>query len=171
VARSSGSTATSAHTSQPPAPPAVSLGSEPTPSSRVEDRPPAASLRSTVDWHRLADSLGVGGIPAQLAHNCTLIEHTAGRLVLGLDPAAEQLRSTGTERRLREALEQALDGPLNLEIRVSRPEHETPAQRRVRERAEREQAARDSLDEDPVAQRLREQLDAQWVAGSIEPTD
>jgi DNA polymerase-3 subunit gamma/tau len=119
----------------------------------------------------LADRLGVGGIPAQLAHNCTLVGWDARELVLGLDPAAEQLRSPGTERRLREALEQALGGPLTLEIRVTNPEHETPAQRRTRERAEREQSARDSLEEDPVAQRLRDQLDAQWVAGSIEPTD
>ena len=132
---------------------------------------PEPVLRSTADWHRLADRLGVGGIPAQLAHNCTLVGWDARRLVLGLDPAAEQLRSPGTERRLREALEQALGGPLTLEIRVTSPEHETPAQRRTRERAEREQAARDSLEEDPVAQRLRDQLDAQWVAGSIEPTD
>ncbi len=132
---------------------------------------PEPVLRSTADWHRLADRLGVGGIPAQLAHNCTLVGWDARELVLGLDPAAEQLRSPGTERRLREALEQALGGPLTLDIRVTSPEHETPAQRRTRERAEREQAARDSLEEDPVAQRLRDQLDAQWVAGSIEPTD
>jgi DNA polymerase-3 subunit gamma/tau len=143
-------------------------------SAHAGERPDSGAqpaLETTADWHRLADSLRVGGIPAQLAHNCVLIEQTAGRLVLGLDPAAEQLRSEGTERRLREALEQALGGPLTLEIRVSRPEHETPAQRRAREHLEREQEARDSLEDDPVAQRLREQLDAQWVAGSIEPTD
>jgi DNA polymerase-3 subunit gamma/tau len=108
---------------------------------------------------------------SQLAHNCALLQWAEGHLTLSLDPTAEQLRSPKTEQRLREALQAVLGGPLRLEIRISRPNQETPAQRRVREQAQRQQAAVQSMDDDPVALRLREQLDAHWVPGSVEPTD
>ena len=136
-------------------------------------RAPAGEIRlaSTADWHRLAERLGVGGIPAQLAHNCALVQWADRQLVLSLDPAAEQLRSPTTEGRLREALERVLGTPLALEIRVSSPRDETPAQRHRREKADRQQAAEDSLSQDPVAQHLRDQLDAEWIPGSIEPTE
>jgi DNA polymerase-3 subunit gamma/tau len=91
--------------------------------------------------------------------------------MLSLDPAAEHLRVPGAESRLREALERALGGPLKLDIRVARPEQETLAQRRAREADERREAAVATMEGDPVAQRLRERLDAEWVPGSIEPSD
>ena len=106
----------------------------------------------------------------ELAHHCDLLGLADGRLTLSLDPAAEHLRSPGIEEHLRVALEGALGGPLRLDVRVSRPSQETPAQRRTREQEERRQGALAAMESDLVAQRLREQLDAQWVAGSIEPT-
>ena len=128
-------------------------------------------LTSTADWHQLVDRLGVGGIASQLAHHCGFIELADGRLVLSLDPGAEQLRSPGTEERLRAALEVALGGPLRLEIRIARPQQETPAQRRHREQAARAQAAQETLASDPVSRRLQDQFDGQWVPGSIAPLD
>jgi DNA polymerase-3 subunit gamma/tau len=133
--------------------------------------PAGIRLASTADWHRLVDRLRVGGIASQLAHHCSLLDWSQGRLTLGLDPGAEQLRSPGTEERLRSALESILGAPLKLAIQVSRPEHETPAQRLGREREERQREAVDTMEQDPVALRLRERLDAQWLPGSIEPTD
>lgn len=129
------------------------------------------ALASTADWHRLVNGLRVGGVASQLAHNCTLLDWTAGRLTLALDPAAEQLRSRGTEQRLREALEGTLGVPVQLDIQVARPQQETPAQRRIREREERQRRAQEAMDQDPVVLGLREQLDAQWVPGSVQPTD
>ncbi len=130
-----------------------------------------AALTSAADWHRLVGRLKVGGIASQLAHNCGLLEWGEGRLVLSLDPAAEHLRVPGAESRLRDALERALGGPLKLDIRVARPEQETLAQRQAREADERREAAVATMEGDPVAQRLRERLDAEWVPGSIEPSD
>jgi DNA polymerase-3 subunit gamma/tau len=130
-----------------------------------------ARLTNTADWHQLVNRLGVGGIASQLAHHCGFIALGDGRLVLSLDPGAEQLRSPGTEERLRGALEAALGGPLRLEIRITRPQQETPAQRRGREEAVRAQAAQDTLASDPVGRRLQDQFDGQWVPGSIEPLD
>jgi DNA polymerase-3 subunit gamma/tau len=138
---------------------------------REAESNPKARLTNTADWHQLVNRLGVGGIASQLAHHCGFIELGDGRLVLSLDPGAEQLRSPGTEERLRGALETALGGPLRLEIRITRPQQETPAQRRGREEAARAQAAQDTLASDPVGRRLQDQFDGQWVPGSIEPLD
>lgn len=113
----------------------------------------------------------MGGIASQLAHNCTLLAWGDGRLTLALDPAAEQLRARGTEQRLREALETALGRPVQLDIQIARPQQETPAQRRVREGEERQLRAQEAMDNDPVVLGLREQLDAQWIPGSVQPTD
>jgi DNA polymerase III subunit gamma/tau len=132
---------------------------------------PATALTCTADWHALVDRLGVGGIASQLAHHCGFIGLGEGRLTLNLDPTAEQLRSPGTEERLRAALESVLGGPLRLEIQVVRPNDETPAQRRTREQDERVQSAQTALAADPAATRLRDQFDGQWVPGSIEPLD
>jgi len=143
----------------------------PPPLERVPAPPPPAPLTDTADWHRLVDRLGVGGIASQLAHHCGFIALGEGRLTLSLDPGAEQLRSAGTEERLRAALEGALGAPLRLEIRIARPQQETPAQRRTREQDARVQAAQDTLAADPVARRLHDQFDGQWVPGSIEPLD
>jgi len=135
-------------------------------------RPGAAPLLTgTADWHALVDRLGVGGIASQLAHHCGFIGLGEGRLTLNLDPTAAQLRSPGTEERLRAALESVLGGPLRLEIQLVRPNDETPAQRRTREQDERVQSAQAALAADPAATRLRDQFDGQWVPGSIEPLD
>ena len=143
----------------------------PPPLEPVPAPAPSAPLTDTADWHRLVDRLGVGGIASQLAHHCGFIALGEGRLTLSLDPGAEQLRSAGTEERLRAALEGALGAPLRLEIRIARPQQETPAQRRTREQDARVQAAQDTLAADPVARRLHDQFDGQWVPGSIEPLD
>ncbi len=150
-------------------PPGHTPTPEPTTQGARDEAEPSPSC--TADWHRLVDGLGVGGMATQLAHHCVLVECAGERLVLSLDPTAEQLRSPRTEQRLREALEAALGRALRLEIQIAQPDQETPAQRRARELAERQRAAERSLEEDPVALRLREQLDAQWVPGSVEATD
>ncbi len=143
----------------------------PAPRDRVAEPAPAATLANTADWHRLVDRLGVGGMASQLAHHCGFIGLGDGRLTLSLDPGCEQLRSPGTEERLRAALEAVLGAPLRLELRVARPDQETPAERRAREQEARRTAAAETLDADPAARRLRDQFDGQWVPGSIEPLD
>jgi DNA polymerase III subunit gamma/tau len=136
-----------------------------------EPTPAPIRLDTTADWHRLVERLAVSGIASQLAHNCTLLARSEGRLTLALDPAAEHLRARGAEKRLREALEALVGRPLQLDFQIVQPQHETPAQRRARELDERRRQAREAMENDPVALGLREQLDAQWVPGSVQPTD
>lgn len=129
------------------------------------------TLASAADWQHLVTRLRLGGIASQLAHNCGFLSWSEGRLALSLDPAAEHLLVASARTRLQSALEQALGGTLQLEIRVARPQQETLAQRRAREADERQQAATEAMLADPLAERLREDFDADWVPGSIAPLD
>jgi DNA polymerase-3 subunit gamma/tau len=129
------------------------------------------ALGSHADWLQLVDRLELGGIASQIAHHCDLKGWADGRLLLGLDPAAEHLRSPGAESRLHAALEKTMGTAVKLDIQVARPQRETLAQRRERETGERRQAAVSAMEEDPVARAMQDELDASWIAGSIEPAD
>lgn len=154
---------------------------EPAPAHRTAASPhapaePAGAAREVVltshaDWLQLVDRLELGGIASQIAHHCDLKSWSDGRLSLGLDPAAEHLRSPGAESRLHAALEMTMGTAVKLDIQVARPQRETLARKRERESGERRQAAVSAMEEDPIARAMQDELDASWIAGSIEPTD
>ena len=122
------------------------------------------------DWHALVDALGLGGVTSELARNCELNSWDGHRLVLVLDPTSQRLRVDVAEQRLRESLRGALGEGLALEIRVSRPQGETPSQRRAREQAEQQAAAEAAMEVDPVVQTLRSELGARLISGTVAPT-
>ena len=170
-----GGTATTGAPAGSPIPTTMMGVAEPPPGpiATPAPRPPGGPipLASVADWHQLIDRLELGGIASQIAHHCDLSGWADGRLSLSLDPAAEHLRSAGAESRLHAALEKALGTAVKLDILVARPGRETLAQRREREAAERRQAAVAAMEEDPVARAVRDELDAEWIAGSIQPAD
>ncbi|MTW19862.1 DNA polymerase III subunit gamma/tau [Allochromatium palmeri] len=157
---------TAATPSARPAPPQPPSAPEPTPIQSGTQR-----LDSAADWQQLAERLSIGGIANQLAHNCAFRGYSNGRLSLQLDPAAERLRVPSTVARFKSALEQALGGPIDLDIQVARPEQETLAQRHAREAGERQQTAVEQMQTDSVAQSLRANFEAEWAPGSIRPAD
>ncbi|QIK37831.1 DNA polymerase III subunit gamma/tau [Caldichromatium japonicum] len=128
-------------------------------------------LKDMDDWQRLIANLGLGGIARELAHHCVFRDHSAGRLRLQLDPNLGHLQVPNALARLKEAIERALGTPVILDIQLGTPDQETLAQRQARAAAARQQAAVARLDADPVAQALREQLEADWRPGSIRPDD
>ncbi|NEV61506.1 DNA polymerase III subunit gamma/tau [Thiorhodococcus minor] len=139
---------------------------------KAQDAP--ATGRAVLDpdgWQQLMARLSLGGIASQLAHNCGFLELAQGKLVLTLDPSAQHLRVPSAESRLESALCEALGETIKLDIQVARPQQETLAQRRAREAGERQEAAVQALESDPLAQSLRDELDAEWVPGSIRPAD
>lgn len=128
------------------------------------------ALHSPEDWHRLVKDLSLGGVASQLAHNCELAQWDGRKLFLTLDPECRNLRVPFAEERLKDALGGLLGEGLELDIRLSSPERETPARRQARHQAERRNQAEALMEEDPVAHSLRDELDARWVPGSIEAT-
>ncbi len=144
------------------------------PHSTVAEAEPSGYSRPRLadgeDWHRLVSRLGLGGMASELAHHCELADWDGQRLSLTLDAASQHVRVPSAEERLRETLAKALGADLRLEIRLSRPVGETPAQRRLRRDAERQAAAEQVMERDPVARAIRDEFDAEWVPGSIKPS-
>jgi DNA polymerase-3 subunit gamma/tau len=130
-----------------------------------------ARLQGPEDWHPLVASLGLRALVAELASNCEFDAWDGVRLRLNLDPAGEHTQIASAEERLRGALAEALGTPVTLEIRVRKPEQDTPARRRVRQEAERYAQAEAQLHADPVALGLKERFEAEWVPDSIRPWD
>ncbi|MEA3276398.1 MAG: DNA polymerase III subunit gamma/tau [Pseudomonadota bacterium] len=139
------------------------------PQSAAESDGPV--LREPTDWHRLVGTLRLGGVASELASNCELAGWDGRRLVLTLDPECRHMQVASAKERLHSALSDALGRELRLEVRIARPERETPAQRRARLDGERQAEAQALMEKDPLALALQDQFDARWVPGSIEPTD
>ena len=137
----------------------------------VPRAPHGFRLQGPEDWHPLVARLRLRAVAAELANNCEFASWDGARLCLNLDPSGQQMHVPAAEQRLRNALAEVLGTPVDLEIRVRRPDQDTPAQRRARQEAERQLGAQTQLQTDPVAMGLKERFDAEWVPDSIKPWD
>lgn len=137
----------------------------------VPSAPHGFRLQGPEDWHPLVARLRLRAVAAELANNCEFASWDGARLCLNLDPAGQQMHVPAAEQRLRSALAEVLGTSVDLEIRVRRPDQDTPAQRRARQEAERQLGAQTQLQTDPVAMGLKERFDAEWVPDSIKPWD
>jgi DNA polymerase-3 subunit gamma/tau len=141
-------------------------------------------LASAEDWHRLVATLALSGLASQLAAHCALVSWDGRHLRLALADSLANLRVAGAEQRLGAALAKALGCEVALSIETARTDAasggagaepaslaDTPAGRDARNAAERVAAAEATMDTDPVAGELKRRFDADWVPGSIRPTD
>ncbi|MCG5498159.1 DNA polymerase III subunit gamma/tau [Ectothiorhodospira variabilis] len=158
-------------------PPASSPGPEPVsaPSSTPSEVTAAPSVPASgsgeLDWPQLAASLGLGGIPGQLASHCALLRYDGGELVLGLARQHDNFRTTKAQDKLQEALRRHLGDEVKLTIQVGDAQGNTPAAMAARRDAERQRAAEQSIDQDRWAQGLKDQFDAELIPGSVRPRD
>lgn len=130
---------------------------------------PATGLAA--EWLELFPHLGLGGMTANIAANCTLVQMTGDHWVLHLDPAHSALFNATQQRRLNEALNQYHGRTLRLDIELCKPEQETPAQAAARRRAERQRQAEEAIRSDPLVQQMIQQFAAVIRDGTIEPLD
>lgn len=137
---------------------------EPLPASR-----PATGLAA--EWLELFPRLGLAGMTASIAANCSLVAVDGDRWHLHLDPGQSALFNAGQQRRLTDALSSYHGRPLTLQIDIVRPEQETPAQAAARQRAERQRAAEASIHADPLVRQMMEQFAAVIRDGTIVPLD
>ncbi|MFK0314397.1 DNA polymerase III subunit gamma/tau [Pseudomonas sp. NPDC090233] len=128
---------------------------------------PATGL--ALQWLELFPLLPVSGMTGNIAANCTLIAADGDDWLLHLDPGQGALFNATQQRRLNEALNQHLGRTLNLRIELILPEQETPAQAASRKRAERQQDAVTSIEQDPLIQQMIKQFGATVRQDTIEP--
>ena len=130
---------------------------------------PATGL--ALQWLELFPQLPVSGMTGNIAANCTLMAVDGDDWLLHLDPGQGALFNATQQRRLNEALNQHLGRTLNLRIELIRPEQETPAQAAARKRAERQQDAVSSIQQDPLIQQMIKQFGATVRQDTIEPVE
>lgn len=135
------------------------IGSEATPETNA----------SAGDWASVVERLKVDGLVSEMAHNSTVESLANGGMVLSLDQSCAQLYNKEREAALRVALEEFYGTPIQLNIRVSRPNGETPAQKRSRIEDTRQRAAAESIYSDPNVKALEERFDARVNPASIRP--
>ena len=137
---------------------------EPVPAAK-----PATGLAA--EWIELLPKLGLGGMTASIAANCTLVSVENDAWHLHLDPNQSALFNTNQHRRLNDALNQYQGRTIKLDITLQTPEQETPAQAAARKRAERQREAEASIQNDPLIQQMMEQFAAVVRADTIEPVN
>jgi len=132
--------------------------------------PPIASVRD-VNWPATIKQMRLGGLGLQLANHCNLVGLEERSITLAMDPQAAAIRTPSIEANLEKALQAHFQRPLKLIIQLEEPTEETPARQIQRQQDERQKAAEQEIEQDPVVLALKERLDARIVPGSIKPLD
>jgi len=139
--------------------------------------PKGASVQDNIDlsqWHKVVDSLKLGGIARQLANNCVFEAWDGNVLGLKLDSSHRQMRVALSEQRLCKALENLIGKSLRLEIQVadltgvSQP---TPAKTQAKAKQQRQRVAEESMEKDPLVVAVKDRFSARIVPGSVQPVD
>jgi DNA polymerase-3 subunit gamma/tau len=152
---------------RPTASSGVSTGAVPVAAAIV--RPASAGPIDPVQWARVIGDLDVSGAARQLATNCALLEHRGNILKLGVD--AKVARTGPQVERLTQALAKYLGTHVKIEFVEGVEALETPTQHGERKSAETLDAARRSLEEDPVVREMKTRFGATLHPESVRPTE
>ncbi len=148
--------------------PAQSPGAAPAAASAAGPR--HTEFWSAPDWHRLAGQLDISGSVRLLAANCAFVERTGNGVQLQLDERSETLLTEARRRTLEQALGRYFGEPLKVSIRVGGA-GETPVQRERRLEAERLEAAKKGLEEDPNVRILQDMFGAELQPDTVRLKD
>ena len=122
-------------------------------------------------WPRLLEQLGLLGIVYNIASHCELQRRSRNRLFFVLDAANSSLFNDGHGEKIRLALENYFEQPLEVSIEPGEPQRETPAMRQQRRALERQREAVAEIESDPQLQQLIARFDGELDLASIVPTD
>jgi DNA polymerase-3 subunit gamma/tau len=132
-------------------------------------RPASAGPIDPVQWSRVIGDLDLTGAARQLATNCALLEHSDNLLRLAIDPKVA--RTPPQVEKLIQALGKYLGRPVKLEFVEGAATVETPSQTGERRSAEALDAAKRSLEDDPMVRELKSRFGATLHPESVRSTD
>jgi DNA polymerase III subunit gamma/tau len=139
------------------------------PATRSPPRP--ATAAGAEDWEQMVERMGLSGATRQLARHCSYGGRSGGVVRLSIDPAHEILATSAQQERLREALSRHFGETLRLQLDLTKPAVETPAEREQRAAAERQRQAEHAIEEDPLVREMQKVFDATVDRDSIRPAD
>ena len=130
---------------------------------------PGATGLDLSDWRGLLDRMGLQGAARQLAGHCSVKDLDGDLLRLRLDPRGAALRTRQLEQRLTQALSRAAGRELRLDFELGAEVVDTPARAEEQARQERLEQARNSLENDPTVQALKDRFGAVIQPDSVKP--
>jgi DNA polymerase-3 subunit gamma/tau len=152
---------TAVHAGTATAPPSVSVA--------PIVRPANAGAIAPVQWSRVIGDLDLTGAARQLATNISLVSHQGNTVQFAIDPRVS--RTPSQVEKLGQALSRYLGGHVKLEFIEGAATVETPSQTGERRSAEAMDAARKSLEEDPMVRELQSRFGATLHPESVRPTE
>lgn len=139
---------------------------------KVAEPAPPPARSGEPDWAGLVEALPIRGVARELAANCMLEGRDDDSFRLTLDSAYQQLLTDQSRGRLEEALAGHFGRPVSVHISTgSTAQRATPARQRDRREAQKLEAARAAIEQDPNVRALKETFDAEVREASIKPLE
>ena len=141
------------------------------PAPTPADAPLDPASMTPQGWRDMVVGLALPGLVGELASNSNFIEAREWRLKIALDPAHAALNVPPAREGFQKALAARFGGPIKLDVVSGVLSHETPAAKRERDEAGRQQAAIRAIEEDPGVRVLCETFDARVDPALVQPAD
>ncbi|MCF6219414.1 MAG: DNA polymerase III subunit gamma/tau [Gammaproteobacteria bacterium] len=157
-------------------PPPVNTEQAPIITAKSAEAPqPEATSAATetphpANWDKVVAQLKIGGLTRQLAMHCTLASHKNNLIELCLIQSHEQFINREREDQLQQALSSHFNREIKLQISIGESETENPMQIQQRRLAQKQQAAEQSIQNDPAIHAMQQRFSAEIIADSIRPT-
>ena len=121
------------------------------------------------DWSRLVPNLNLSGADRMLASNCAYLRREKDTVYLSLDPRSESMLTKQRKDQIAAQLSAHFGEALIVDISIdASQETETPVQQESRLADERLEEARQSLENDPNVQTLKNMFGAELKTDTIE---
>ena len=126
----------------------------------IEAAAPVVQADSDTErWYALVDQLSLGGVAKMIAEHSVPISLGESEITLLLSREHDTLLNDAQVKNLQRGLSDLLSSDLSVSVEVGEPGAETPAQRKVRLRAERQAEAEAAMREDETVQSLLADFD------------
>ncbi|TNE71888.1 MAG: DNA polymerase III subunit gamma/tau, partial [Gammaproteobacteria bacterium] len=136
----------------------------------IDQSLPVEEQQDGFSWERDFRSLGIVGMPGNLASHGSMTWDN-DTVVLTIDEGHARLLNARHEEKILAGLRNRFGDTTQLRIEQGETGPHTPAAFEERQRVARQQAAEDSIRQDPVVQSIVERFEARVVEDSIRPIE
>ncbi|MDX1598236.1 MAG: DNA polymerase III subunit gamma/tau [Marinobacter sp.] len=153
---------------EPSEPPVTREMAEPEPEVAEPVREPEPELSGEFVWERDFRSLGIVGMPGNLASH-TAFTRDGDDILLTMEEGHARLLNARHEEKILAALRNHFGDTINLRIEQGETGGKTPAAWEERQRLARQQAAESAIRNDPLVKSIVERFEGRVVEDSIRP--
>ncbi len=153
---------------EPTDPPVTTEMAEPEPEVAEQVSEPQPELSGEFVWERDFRSLGIVGMPGNLASH-TAFTRDGDNILLTMEEGHARLLNARHEEKILAALRNHFGDTINLRIEQGETGGKTPAAWEERQRLARQQAAESAIRNDPLVKSIVERFEGRVVEDSIRP--